>query len=433
MTERTFHLVADPSSRDTRKVRVRASRWFATVQLDRDSYVDAVAARGDEIDLPADYVEAVDKARDAAMDCIRYDGYRGPFYFGRGPRWIDLCARFRDVEATVDALRVAELKHDYSGLHALADRLALPIDEWLSPGERELIRGVDFDPPPGVFLKFLRAEATKRGLRLNGRATAGSVWVRPTLSAAQKQIREMLPEQYPGWVDRWTGYIESEDAPFRPWVGGSDEDLSRGAIPVRFQQLETESGDHCPCGMRLRDVGDDDNAHRVHHANWALGVRVPKGLDWWGDLVVVTTQSPISWRKLAYQVARMPQREDNYDFPSWSHMGEPEATSDNYRVYLLKVDGRVIGYVAAHDTTKHRRWDLADGSKYGIEDATLRPRIILIWVADAYRHRGIGATLVQALATDFGCKVADVSWSTPVSAAGRRLAHRLSPDGIWIS
>ena len=372
-------------------------------------------------------------ARDAAMDCIRYDGYRGVFYFGRGPRWIDLCARFRDVEATVEALRAAELEHDYSGLRALADRLALPIDEWLSPGERELIRGVDFDPPPGVFLKFLRAKATKCGLRLNGRATAGSVWVRPTLSAAQKQIREMFPEQYPGWMDRWTGYIESEDTPFRPWMGGSNEDLSRGAIPVQFQQLETESGGECPCGMRLQDVGDDDNVHRVHHANWALGVRVPKSLDWWGDLVVVTTQSPIAWRKLAYQVARMPQREDNFDFPSWSHIGEPEATSDNYRAYLLKVDGRIVGYVTAHNTNEHRRWDLADGSKYGGEDATLRPRIILIWVADAYRHHGIGATLVQALATDFGCKVADVSWSTPVSAAGQRLARRLSPDGIWVS
>lgn len=148
---------------------------------------------------------------------------------------------------------------------------------------------------------------------------------------------------------------------------------------------------------------------------------------------MVTTQSPISWRKLAYQVARMPQKEESYDFPSWSHLGEPEAASDRYRAFLLKVDDRIVGYVAAHDTSDHRRWDLADGANYGAEDATLRPRIILIWVADAYRQRGIGATLVQALATDFGCEVADVSWSTPVSAAGRRLARRLSPDGIWVS
>jgi hypothetical protein len=73
-------------------------------------------------------------------------------------------------------------------------------------------------------------------------------------------------------VDRWTGYIDLEEAPFRPWVGGSDENLSRGAIPVQFHQLETESGGQCPCGMRLQYMGDDDHEHRVHHANWALRV-----------------------------------------------------------------------------------------------------------------------------------------------------------------
>ncbi|MGP8304522.1 hypothetical protein ACTPOK_42930 [Streptomyces inhibens] len=119
----------------------------------------------------------------------------------------------------VEALRVAELDHDYSRLHALADRLALPIDGWLAPGERELIRGIDFDPPPGTFLKSLRAKATARGVRLNGRATTGSVWVRPTLSPAQKQRRERFPERYPGWADRWTGHVESDEAPIRPWVG----------------------------------------------------------------------------------------------------------------------------------------------------------------------------------------------------------------------
>lgn len=53
MTERTIHLVADASSRDTRKIHVRPSRQFANVQLDRDSYVDEESSRGDERDLPA--------------------------------------------------------------------------------------------------------------------------------------------------------------------------------------------------------------------------------------------------------------------------------------------------------------------------------------------------------------------------------------------
>ncbi|WP_406331747.1 GNAT family N-acetyltransferase [Streptomyces sp. NBC_00203] len=101
--------------------------------------------------------------------------------------------------------------------------------------------------------------------------------------------------------------------------------------------------------------------------------------------------------------------------------------------YELKANGYVIGYLAAHDVSRHRRWDLIDGSPSGDQDDTLRPRIILIWVADVYRHRGVGAALVQALADDFGCHIADVSWSTPISDAGQRLARRLSPEGIWIS
>jgi GNAT superfamily N-acetyltransferase len=127
----------------------------------------------------------------------------------------------------------------------------------------------------------------------------------------------------------------------------------------------------------------------------------------------------------------MPQKENHYDFRSWSHLGEPEVTPDNVRAYLLKANGYVIGYLAAHDTSEHRRWDL-DGALYGHDD-TLRPRINLIWAADAYRHQGVGTTLVQTLADDFGCQIADVSWSTPISDAGRRLAGQLSPEGIWVS
>lgn len=232
-------------------------------------------------------------------------------------------------------------------------------------------------------------------------------------------------------MDRWTGYVESENASFRPWVGGREQNLSHGGTPVQFRAVQTPRGGECACGMSLRE--DDGVDHASHHAAWAFGTRAPKNLMWLGQLAVVTTQSPISWRMLAYQMARMPQKENHYDFRSWSHLGEPEVTPDNMRAYLLKANGYVIGYLAAHDTSKHRSWDLVDGSRSGDQDDTLRPRIILIWVADAYRRQGVGAALVQALADDFGCQIADVSWSTPISNAGRPLARRVSPEGIWVS
>ncbi|MFD0410458.1 GNAT family N-acetyltransferase [Kitasatospora sp. NPDC127116] len=433
MTERTIYL--DPDRRDpgSRKISVRAHRWYATVELDRDGYADALTWRGDPPDLPAAYTEAIARMQNTSVDRLRYDGYLGMLSWGDGPRWVSLTVPFAQVEAAVEALCSAELNHDYSGLHALADRLALPIEDWLAPGERELVRGVDFSAPPGVFLRFLRGKAKRHGVRLNGRATLGSVWIRPTLPLAEKQKRELLPEQHPGWVDRWTGYVEPEDAPERPWVGGRGQNLSHRAAPVQFRHVQAPSGSKCPCGMTLRAPEDGGNEHATHHAMWAIGVRAPKNLDWWGDLAVVTTESPIAWRKLTYQVGRMPQRENGYDVNSWSHLREPEQTPDNVRAYLLQANGYVIGYLATHDVSEHRRWDLLDESEYGDQDDSLRPCIDLIWVADSYRRKGVGTTLVQTLADGSGYQVTDVSWSTPVSDAGRHLARRISPEGIWVS
>ncbi|MEU1099526.1 GNAT family N-acetyltransferase [Streptomyces tibetensis] len=433
MTERAIYLDPPPYDWRSRKIQVRPSRWYATVQLDRDGHADVVRRQGIDPELPADYSEAVDAARSVAIDRIWYDGSSDSFSWGNGPGWVTLFVPFRQVEAAVKALQVAELDHDYEMLRAIADRLALPVDDWLAPGERELVRGVDFDPPPRVFLRFLRRKAKEQGVRLNGRATAGSVWVRPTLSPVEKVLRNGLPEKYPGWVDRWSGHVEPDDAPIRPWVGGRDQELSNGATPVEFRDVAAPNCNRCPCGMSLRDLEDDDNRHAAQHTAWAFGIRVPKNLEWHGDLALVTSQSPISWRRLASRVGRIPQREEQYDFNSWTHLGEPEATSDNLRAYLLKADGHVIGYLAANDTSEHVSWDLIEGSPYGDKDATLRPRIILIWVADVYRRQGVGVLLVQALADEFGCKVADVSWSTPVSDAGRRLARRVSPRAIWLS
>ncbi|MGD3111335.1 hypothetical protein [Streptomyces sp. YGL11-2] len=299
MTERTTYLDPDPRDWRSRKICVRASRWYATVNLDRDGYVDAAISLGHAPKLPAAYTGAHDRARDASIDRIRYDGYPGGFSWGNGPRYVDLLVQFPHVEAAVEALRVAELDRDYTMLHALADRLALPIDDWLAPGERELVRGVDFGSPPAAFLRFLRGKAKGCGVRLNGRATAGSVWVRPTLSSAERQRREMFPDRSPGWADRWTGYVESGESPIRLWAGGRDQGLSYGAAPVQFRAVETLGSGNCPCGMNLQEPWDGGKEHTAHHAAWAFGIRAPKNLEWRGELVIVTTQPPIAWRKLS--------------------------------------------------------------------------------------------------------------------------------------
>ncbi|MFB7900617.1 hypothetical protein ACFC1B_30420 [Streptomyces xiamenensis] len=308
MTERIIHLDPPPHDWRSRRIRIRAHRWYAAVELDREGYADTLTRQGQDPALPVPYSEALDKVQEASTDRIWYEGYLGSFSWMTGPGWVVFQMPFPHVEPAVEALRAAELDDDYSRLHALADRLALPVDGWLSPGERELIRGVDFDPPPRSFLRFLRVKAKQHGIQLNGRATAGSVWIRPTLSAAQKQLRESSPERYPGWVDRWSGHTQEDGVPLRPWVGGRIQNFSAEAKPVEFRTVTPSIDNGCPCGLSLRDASDSNSSHHEHHAAWALGIRVPKSLTWLSDLAVVTTQSPITWRRLAHQVARLPQR-----------------------------------------------------------------------------------------------------------------------------
>ncbi|MFJ4672792.1 GNAT family N-acetyltransferase [Kitasatospora purpeofusca] len=415
-----------------RTITVRPSRWYASVVLDRDGFVDTLHTRGDDPELATDFIEAAERFNDRATNRIWYEGYSGDFFTGASARSVRLFTPFTHVEAVREALRTAELDQNYQALHDLSEQLALPVDKWLGPGERELLRGTDFSPPPAVFLRFLRAQASHRGLRLNGRAEAGSVWVRPTLPASQKRLREAFPDRYPGWVDHWSGHVEPDDTAWRPWVGGREQDLSRSALPVQFRDVPVQRADKCPCG--LRRGGGFDSEHPARHAQWAFGVQVPKNIEFPIALAVVTTQSPIAWRRLAGRVGQLPRREGGYDFNSWSHdMGEPEETPEKFRAYLLQDDDHVVGYLAAHDTDSHRWRELAKDSGHGELDETKRPCIDMIWVASTYRRHGVGRLLLQALADDFGCTIADVSWSSPVSEAGEHLARRVSPSGIWIS
>ncbi|MEU9970734.1 hypothetical protein [Streptomyces malaysiensis] len=46
MTERTIYLDRDPNNWRSRKIHVQASRWYATIVLDRDNYVDAATSLG---------------------------------------------------------------------------------------------------------------------------------------------------------------------------------------------------------------------------------------------------------------------------------------------------------------------------------------------------------------------------------------------------
>ncbi|MFJ4679265.1 hypothetical protein [Kitasatospora sp. NPDC088783] len=425
----TLYLDRDHTWRG-RTIRVRPRRWFSEVTLDRDGYVETARDRGEDAELPPAFLDAIDYYHHRAARWIRYNGYRDTLVTVRGKSMVTLATPFEQSFHARCALQSAELDHDYRALYDLADKLALPLDDWLAPGERQLLRGVDFSSSPQAFLEFLRAEADEQGLRLNGRAEPGSVWVRPTLDPQVKRLREAHPEQFPGWTDRWTGH--RDDAPRRPLGGGQGSRSAVASEPVVFLPVPARRPHQCPCGAPSTER-DNDETHRRLHAVWAYGLPAPKNLRWQHDLAVVTSQSPLSWRKLAAQAARIPRREGHYDFSSWSHDGEPAALPARDRAYLLHARGYVVGFLAARDVDHHRWWDLEEDSKPGDVVEARRPRIDMIWTAATHRRHGIGQTLAGALAVDSDCTTGDISWSCPITRPGRSLARRLSPGGIWIS
>jgi hypothetical protein len=96
------------------------------------------------------------------------EGYSGSLGWGSDNHRVTLHVPYPHGEDVAEALRAAELDEDFSELEGLATRLALPIDDWLAPGERLLRCGIDFQARPSAFLRFLRAKARSWDLRLNG-------------------------------------------------------------------------------------------------------------------------------------------------------------------------------------------------------------------------------------------------------------------------
>lgn len=63
--------------------------------------------------------------------------------------------------------------------------------------------------------------------------------------------------------------------------------------------------------------------------------------------------------------------------------------------------------------------------------AVPRQKIARIWVAKAYRNRGIGASLVMAVTKSLKCELADLGWELPPTNDGKKLIQKLLPSQWW--
>jgi len=147
MAVRTVYLDPPPYTWRSRKIVVEPYRWYARVELDREGYVERY--RSADEGLPEPVMAAVERVRERAMDQLWLAGYTGGFTFSDDVERVALCIDFRHIDEAVDALRSAELDHDPTKLDALAQALPLPVDDWLAPGERQLL---GYSPPSDTSL-----------------------------------------------------------------------------------------------------------------------------------------------------------------------------------------------------------------------------------------------------------------------------------------
>lgn len=429
MNDRHIYLDETGSRYTRRKITLTPWRHAVTITLNRDGYCDTHGTDK----LPAEYTDALDRCRTACGDRIWADGYTGNFSWGNGPRFITLFAPYEHGDAVVDALRVAELDQDYTGLHAIAEAVAPPISQWLAPGERTLRRGIDFRCTPNQFVTVIRGFAKGRGLRANARAIGDEVWVRPILNETERHRRRLFPERYTDNPDVYTGTSSpwDSDRPMVPWREREDSNLVN---PVRFvtSQQATPNPD-CPCGYRAPWSDYSTEGHDRHHMRWSTGVPVSANLGWrFRDIAIVTTSSSKVWRQVAHSCAQVARVHGGYDFSSFTVGVGPTESPINERAYLYRAHGKIVGYLKASEENRNGHWDYVGDERIPLSDGTTRPSVNLIFVADVWRRHGIATSLVRALAGDSGVEVDEVSWSMPISDRGKALIRSLSPDGAWV-
>lgn len=195
-TSRTIYL-DDQHAPDARKIDVRGGgRRYKEVVLDRDDYLWHNGTQDATRVVPA-YREAIEYAEDRLIDRIWYDGYDGGFAYGVGDHYVTLYAPHAHVDAAVEALRAAELHANYQPLYALGDAVKVPYEQWLTPGERVLVRGIDYDTTTVAFCRYLRHHGKRANLRMNVRAERDTVRIRPVPTQTARLLHEHDPENHP--------------------------------------------------------------------------------------------------------------------------------------------------------------------------------------------------------------------------------------------
>jgi GNAT superfamily N-acetyltransferase len=109
--------------------------------------------------------------------------------------------------------------------------------------------------------------------------------------------------------------------------------------------------------------------------------------------------------------------------------------SDDERLFLMEDKSRAIAMIFTVIDNKHCCciWN-PDGTLRVLTNESsdkLRQKICRVWIAKAYRRRGIGSLMVKAVVEFLGYKLSDLVWELPLSRDGALLVKQLYPLKFW--
>lgn len=196
-------------------------------------------------------------------------------------------------------------------------------------------------------------------------------------------------------------------------------------LGIRNRLAERDRMYGCPCGTGARYFGEGVRAQTRHarwHLQWDRGVSVPLTVGWFDSLAVVTSESTKPERSIAYDLGRLFQREQHYDFPM---LPGPDTwkRGELHQALIAVHNQRAIGLLVVYPQTRWGEWDGSDGRvSLAVDSLEPLPGIAGIWVARGYRRMGVGTALVDALAQHADVPRSELLWSMPLSEDGQALA-----------
>lgn len=102
---------------------------------------------------------------------------------------------------------------------------------------------------------------------------------------------------------------------------------------------------------------------------------------------------------------------------------------------VLAKDSRAIGMVCVGRDAPCWRlsWNNDGSVRLLNEESILEPRVVVarVWIAGAFRRRGLGGQMLRATAKYFKIRCDELAWELPLTSAGAKLIRSVLPDD-WL-